>query len=97
MSINENLKKFKNNLTKYSVEMDKHIDFQMYVRKIFKQGEKNYKNLVLINLDDIFCDKKINKCLIGNEKKSFYADFHHLTSSGANMVKNKIIKIMENF
>jgi len=96
-SIDKDLKKFKNNLSEYSVEMDKHIDFQKYVKKIFNQSVKNYKNLTLVNLDDIFCNKKISKCLIGNEKMSFYSDYHHLTSSGANMTQNKIIKIMENF
>ena len=47
--------------------------------------------------DDVFCDKKINKCLIGNKKKSFYSDYHHLTSDGANMIENKIIKVIKSF
>mgnify|MGYP001281709945 FL=1 len=96
-SLNSDLSEFKNNLSKNSVKMDKHIHFQMYVKKIFNKALKNYKNLTLMNLDDVFCDKKINKCLIGNEKKSFYSDYHHLTSDGANMIENKIVKVIKSF
>ena len=35
-SLNSDLSEFKNNLSKNSVKMDKHIHFQMYVKKIFQ-------------------------------------------------------------
>tara|TARA_B100001029_G_C14951307_1_gene388957 strand:- start:250 stop:930 length:681 start_codon:yes stop_codon:yes gene_type:complete len=96
-SVNKNLNKLKENLIKHSIDINKHVTFQNFVKNIFKQNAKNYDNLTIVSLDDIFCDKKINKCLIGNEKESFYIDYHHLSSKGANLAENKINNIMKNF
>ena len=56
-----------------------------------------YKNLTLINFDDIFCNKEKEKCLVGNEKYSFYFNNNHLSTNGANLTKNKFAGIVEKF
>ena len=47
------------------------------------------QNLILINLDDVFCENPNKKCLIGNEKYSFYIDESHLSTQGANLTRGK--------
>ena len=42
-----------------------------------------------------FCNKV--KCLIGNEKYSFYSDNNHLSINGAKLTKNKFKEIIEKF
>ena len=64
---------------------------------IFNEFDISYNNLTLINLDNIFCSKSKQKCLIGNEKYSFYIDRNHLSKDGASLTRNKFIKMIEKF
>ncbi len=96
-SFDNNSKIFRNNLIKYSVDVKEHNQLQLFVNKIFKKIATKYSNLNLVNFDDIFCDKKIKKCLIGNENYSFYVDKGHLTVEGANLTHEKISILFRKF
>ena len=70
---------------------------QSFVKKVLNKLDISYNNLTLINLDNIFCSKSKQKCLIGNEKYSFYIDRNHLSKDGASLTRNKFIKMIEKF
>jgi len=88
---------FNKKLTHYSLNLDMHSKHQNFIKETFNKFNIKFKNLTLINLDDIFCDKEKEKCLIGNEKYSFYSDASHLSTKGANLTKNKFERILEKF
>lgn len=96
-SLDKNVYKYNKNLAKYSLDITDHEKLQKYVKKIFKNYEPKYKNFNLINFDNIFCKKNLNKCLVGNYKNSFYVDDNHLSINGVDLTYNKIKKIFENF
>ena len=89
-SHNSNPIKFKKNIIKYSVDLEKHNNLQKFVNKIFDDLSKNYKNLNIISLKDLFCSENLKKCLVGNTKHSFYIDNGHLSFYGVNLIKDKI-------
>ena len=70
----------KSKLYNLSVDYDKHIEFQSFVRNLIATLNKKY-NFKIINLDKYFCDKK--KCLIGDDLSSFYGDDDHLSEIGS--------------
>ncbi len=70
----------KSKLYNLSVDYDKHIEFQSFVRNQIATLNKKY-NFKIINLDEYFCDKK--KCLIGDDLSSFYGDDDHLSETGS--------------
>ena len=96
-SFNKDKMKFTNKLSHYSLHFNEHKKHQSFVKKILNNFEAKYKNLTLINLDDIFCNNPGKKCLIGNEKYSFYIDESHLSTQGANLTKKKFANIIEKF
>ena len=96
-SFNNDSAKFTNNLIKYSIDSKKHNNLQKFVTEPFKYFSAKYNNLTLINLNNIFCDEKIKKCLIGNEKYSFYTDINHLSVNGTNLASDKINNFIEKF
>ena len=86
---------FNKKLRHYSLDLDTHNKHQNFIKKIFNKYNKKYKNLNIIYLDDLFCNEE--KCLIGNEKYSFYSDKGHLSTKGANLTKNKFEEIIQKF
>ena len=96
-SFDNNLLKFKNNIIHYSLNLKQHYKHQSFVKKVLNKLDISYNNLTLINLDNIFCSKSKQKCLIGNEKYSFYIDRNHLSKDGASLTRNKFIKMIEKF
>ena len=88
--INEiNIKKLSN----LSVNFDKHMSIQEFVRKntnIIKNKNYNFKE---IDLNNYFCDNK--KCKIGEKDASFYSDRSHLSIIGAKLIKNKIKQYLD--
>lgn len=46
---------------------------------------------------DIFCNKDLKKCLIGNHENSFYIDDNHLSVEGVELIHNKLSKIFNSF
>mgnify|MGYP006087633693 CR=1 FL=1 len=96
-SIDKNIQKYNDNLINYSVDLENHNILQNYVKKIFVEYEAKYKNLSLINNDDIFCSEDLKKCLIGNEKHSFYIDNNHMSVEGVKLLNNKISTIFNSF
>ena len=61
--------------------------------KILNRFNIKYKYLTLINFDDIFCNEEKGKCMVGNEKYSFYYNNDHLSTNGAKLTKNKFAEI----
>ena len=96
-SFNQNFKKFSQNLLNYSVNINQHNNLQSFIKNIFKQAKNDYNNLTLINVDNVFCNKNIKKCFIGNNKHSFYTDLNHLSIEGAKLTMHKFSKYIEKF
>tara|TARA_B110000438_G_scaffold295241_1_gene337934 strand:+ start:90 stop:2153 length:2064 start_codon:yes stop_codon:yes gene_type:complete len=96
-SFDKNTKKFNENLMKYSLDLNKHNNLQHFVKSLFKKYENKYKNLTLINLDNVFCNSLSKKCLVGNEQYSFYVNDNHLSTNGANLSTKKIKKLIKLF
>lgn len=85
-------KKLSENIRNLSVSKQQHLQLQSFVSPLFKQ-QAQAGLLNLINVDDIFCDNE--KCLIGNDKHSYYFDNNHLTSAGGRMVVDGLVKYMQ--
>ena len=83
---------FRKNLRNYSTAFDKHKKIQKFIENIFKTSKNNFKNINLINIEDFLCDDAKIKCLVGNEKYSFYVDKNHLSTKGVNSISDKIIE-----
>jgi len=83
---------FKKNLRNYSTTFDKHKKIQKFLENIFNTSKNNFKNINLINIEDFLCDDKKIKCLVGNEKYSFYVDKNHLSTKGVNLMSDRIIE-----
>ena len=96
-SYDSNINKFERNLLNYSVSLEKHHILQQFVTKLFSQSLKKFKNLNLINFDDIFCEKIKSKCLVGNSKHSFYTDESHLNFYGVELTADKVEEYISNF
>ena len=75
---------------KFSVSFKKNIDSQKFIRKNINLLKKENYRIKEIDLNDLFCNK--SKCLVGNEKTSFYGDNDHLSIEGAKLTKNKILE-----
>ena len=89
------MKKIKINLEKlrsFSVAHDKSLDLQKFVRMNVDSLKIIYSNFITIDLDDFFCED--NKCLVGNEKASYYADENHLSIQGAKFLIDKFEKFL---
>ena len=87
-----NKKEFKRNLRNYSTTFDRHKKIQKFLDNIFNTSKNNFKNINLTNIEDFLCDDEKIKCLIGNEKYSFYVDKNHLSIKGVNSISDKIIE-----
>ena len=83
---------FKNNLRNYSTTFDKHKKIQKFLENIFNISKNNFKNINLTNIEDFLCDDAKIKCLVGNEKYSFYIDKNHLSTKGVNSISDRIIE-----
>ena len=77
-------------LEKFSVNLKKSLDSQKLIRKNINLLKKENYRIKEIDLNDLFCNK--SKCLVGNEKTSFYGDNDHLSIEGAKLTKNKILE-----
>ena len=83
----------KEKLENLSVDYDKHMNFQKFVREninLLKNKKYKFKE---INLDNFFCDT--NKCMIGTKKGSYYGDDDHLSIYGAVKIQNIIGKYLD--
>ena len=79
-------------LRSFSVGHDKSLDLQKFVRMNVDSLKIIYSNFITIDLDDFFCED--NKCLVGNEKASYYADENHLSIQGAKFLIDKFEKFL---
>ena len=79
-------------LKNYSVELNKSLDLQKFIRLNTDNLKKIYFNFITIDLNDFFCEN--NKCLVGNDKASYYADDDHLSIQGAKFLINKFEKFL---
>ena len=93
-SFNDNKKIFNENLVNYSVNLSEHEKLQKFVNGLFQSSNKIYKNLTIVPTSDFLCDQRTDKCLIGNNINSFYADKGHLNRIGARLVFDKAMKII---
>ena len=93
-SFNDNKKIFNENLVNYSVNLSEHEKLQKFVNGLFQSSNKIYKNLTIVPTSDFLCDQRADKCLIGNNIHSFYADKGHLNRIGARLVFDKAMKII---
>lgn len=84
-----NLEKIEN----YSIDLNKSLDLQKFIRLNVENLKKIYSNLISIDLNDFFCED--NKCLVGNEKASYYADDDHLSIQGAKFLIKKFEKYLK--
>ena len=91
-SFKKNKLDFNKFLYNLSVNYEKHISFQEFVRNetSFFNTESMFKE---INPDSYFCDKK--KCLIGTQNGSFYSDDDHLSLLGSMKLKDEIKKFLD--
>ena len=56
----------------------------------------NHKNLIKLNLDNIFCNNRlIGKCLAHDEKNLLFIDNNHLSNFSANLVTKELLKIID--
>jgi peptidoglycan/LPS O-acetylase OafA/YrhL len=74
-------------LKNYSVDLSESLNFQKFIRDNVKILKDQYSNLITIDLNDYFCD--VSKCLVGNEKASYYADDDHLSIYGSKFLIDK--------
>jgi len=96
-SLHKDTEKYNYNLINHSLDLNDHNILQNYVKKIFIEYEAKYSNLNLIKIEDIFCNKDLKKCLIGDHENSFYIDDNHLSVEGVELIHNKISKIFNRF
>ena len=89
-------KKFLEKLKLYSLDLIDHTKLQRYTTKIFNQSKMKYASITFIDFDDIFCDKIINKCLVGNIDHPFYMD-EHLNTIGVNLTHSIFDQYFKNF
>ena len=82
-----------NKLKNFSVDLNESLNFQKFIRDNVKILKDEYSNLITIDLNDYFCDA--NKCLIGNEKASYYADDDHLSVYGSKFLIDKLDKFFK--
>jgi peptidoglycan/LPS O-acetylase OafA/YrhL len=85
-------RKVSENIRELSVSKQQHLQLQSYVSQLFNQHAQSGQ-LNLINFDAVFCDAE--KCLIGTDKYGYYFDNNHLTTTGAYMVVNDLVKHMQ--
>jgi len=96
-SYDKNNNKFEKNLSFYSLNLDKHYKLQSFIKKIFNYVINEFKNVTLVNFDNVFCNKIKKKCLLGNKEFSFYSDESHLNTHGTELTKEIIEKHIVNF
>ncbi len=77
-----------NKLIKLSVDYNKHMLLQKFVRDKLKEVKNLNHNFKEIDLNSFFCDNK--KCKIGTKKASYYSDKNHLSAFGAKAVEKEI-------
>ena len=80
-------------LKNYSVDLNESLNFQKFIRNNVKKLKDKYSNLITIDLHDYFCDDE--KCLVGNEKVSYYADDDHLSIQGSKFLIDKLEKFIK--
>lgn len=76
----------------YSISRNRSNDLQAYNRRIFDQLASEGK-IKIVNLDDYYCSRDI--CQIGDRNHSTYYDKDHLSTFGAELVADEIIKHIE--
>lgn len=73
-------------LRKNSINKDKSLEFQSFVRKELNSLKSKGYNFNIIDLHNFFCDDR--KCLVGNGDFSYYSDENHLSIKGSITTKN---------
>ena len=82
-----------NKLFNLAVDYKKHMHFQNFVRDKIKSLENKDYKFKVIDLNNTFCDKI--RCLVGTVKSSYYNDKSHLSTKGAQMTKNLLLKYLD--
>ncbi|MDC0417069.1 SGNH hydrolase domain-containing protein [Candidatus Pelagibacter sp.] len=89
----DNLLKDKNNFI--------HIDYNQFKNDsyfILKILDKvNHPNVFKLNVEDVFCNSIIDKkCVANDEQNLFLIDNNHLSNFSANIISQKLHKIISN-
>lgn len=84
-------------LAKHSIDIKKNKNFNKKINILFDAEKNKNENLYLYNPEKLFCENVYNKCLIGNQKYSYYIDENHISINGANLLKPMIKNILNNF
>ena len=83
------------NRAEYLNQNSFYSNYDEYIKEnsyIIAQFEKiKHQNLYRIYPDEIFCDKKNNKCFANKGKNIFYSDTTHLSSIGVDILNKEII------
>ena len=72
-----------------SISNEKNMNFQYKTNAIIKNEAKKYKNIILIDPNEILCNNK--NCAVGNDKYSYYFDDDHLSVQGAYLLEPLIL------
>ncbi|PSU84274.1 acyltransferase [Photobacterium phosphoreum] len=75
-----------------SISNEKNRNFQYKTNEIIKNEAKKYKNITVIDPNEILCDDK--HCAVGNDKYSYYFDDDHLSIKGAYLLEPLISPIL---
>jgi hypothetical protein len=81
-------------LKQNSVKLEKHLRFQKATNEIIRNEASIYKNVLIVDPKDIFCDERI--CLFGDSTHSYYYDEGHLSIEGSLKLSDTFRKIFEN-
>ncbi|GAL07090.1 O-antigen acetylase [Photobacterium aphoticum] len=75
-----------------SISNEKNRIFQYKTNEIIKSEALKYKNITVIDPNEILCDNK--RCAVGNDKYSYYFDDDHLSIKGAYLLEPLISPIL---
>ncbi|NAW56582.1 acyltransferase family protein, partial [Vibrio sp. V36_P2S2PM302] len=78
-------------LSSLSVSYKDHINFQKFVNSKIISISKNFKNVVIVDPTNIYCNLKT--CIVGNENESFYFDDDHLSVIGSFKMESYLERI----
>jgi hypothetical protein len=78
---------------KCKIEKEKYLKRQEKFRALIKNLAQKYKNVYLLDPEDIFCDRIY--CYVYHKEKTLYADDDHLSKYGSSLVSRKIISLLK--
>ena len=91
----DNFENFLNNEDNFiSINFEEFKNKSNHVTNLLDQI--NHKNLIKLNLDNIFCNNRLErKCLAHDDKNLLFIDNSHLSNFSANLVSKELLKIID--